>query len=999
MKNVLKTGLFYLVVFTMVLGNSMLSIDFSTPSAHAEEVEEVKPEVLASKVVTDPRIAPNVISAELTPSGVLISWDEITGNFEGYLWHYKVVMSQINTTPAYPLGPNDILLEDFVGPSLPTSYLYEEDLNCGEDYYFSVTAKYTLPEEYMPGNAVSINVPCEPVCDSTISGYKYLYDGQETSIGLQGWDISLTEAFGSQNTVTVVTDINGYYEFTDICYQGPSDEYRLYEYLQAGWNAVNPSTGYYMDVFIDAPDTHLSRDFYNEEIDEPTGELRMCKQEDADGDADPTDTDPMVFNWDFIVDGQITYNDADDGIVDGCATIDVPYGTYNVDEIMQSGWSRTGTDGNGIEQPDGSVDVTIGGPATYIVYFLNQQDQEEPEECPEEDNLIINYSFEEPVVTNASLWQKMSSVLGWVIERVSDNSATTLELHKGWSSNEAADGLQYAELDGDHSTRITQDVVTEEGAEYKLFWSFAARHNITAEQNHLSVEVNGSQIGTNGPIVGSAPLTQNDWENSNYVFTADSTNTEITLEDIGPSDTYGTFVDNVRLCKIADPEPDPEPAPWCSALMGAFKAYYDPSSSVHGVYNEVIDVYKGDGLFEVINLSDEGLVKTMYHEANDAVCYEQFEDEEGFNFQCEDEEVGWCGGLKQGIADFYGQTYINDDLHPRYDLNNDDVVNLSDSVLLAQLIGTDNQAECYTYYVPPFLMCENPEPICGNGGEPEVGEQCDDGNLINGDGCSSSCQLENTPPPPCSGCGTTFAIRDLKSDISCSAFDISWRTTKNSDTILDLGTESGVYTENINNDTNTGNHSLSIADLLPNTTYYYKVRAISTSGKEIEVSEKSFTTPPTEQCEEVLGEKIIGDPLICDFLRPSGSVGGDLDIDGVFQYPNGSLLRDACVPTMPVYLIKDQQKWHVPTWQYLHDKHFGERIYNVVTTVLDYYPDWTGEVLGVKDYADGTLLRGNDMKVYILDKGEKQHINTLEKLAKYLGQDIINVSDEVLARY
>ncbi|MBT4516516.1 MAG: DUF642 domain-containing protein [Candidatus Komeilibacteria bacterium] len=625
---------------------------------------------------------------------------------------------------------------------------------------------------------------------------------------------------------------------------------------------------------------------------------------------------------------------------------------------------------------------------------------EEPEEeCPEEDNLIINYSFEEPVVTNASLWQKMSSVLGWVIERVSDNSATTLEFHKGWSANVAADGLQYAELDGDHSTRITQDVVTEEGAEYKLFWSFAARHNITAEQNHLSVEVNGSQIGTNGPIVGSAPLTQNDWENSNYVFTADSTNTEITLEDIGPSDTYGTFVDNVRLCKIADPEPDPEPAPWCSALMGAFKAYYDPSSSVHGVYNEVIDVYKGDGLFEVINLSDEGLVKTMYHEANDAVCYEQFEDEEGFNFQCEDEEVGWCGGLKQGIADFYGQTYINDDLHPRYDLNNDDVVNLSDSVLLAQLIGTDNQAECYTYYVPPFLMCENPEPICGNGGEPEVGEQCDDGNLINGDGCSSSCQLENTPPPPCSGCGTTFAIRDLKSDISCSAFDISWRTTKNSDTILDLGTESGVYTENINNDTNTGNHSLSIADLLPNTTYYYKVRAISTSGKEIEVSEKSFTTPPTEQCEEVLGEKIIGDPLICDFLRPSGSVGGDLDIDGVFQYPNGSLLRDACVPTMPVYLIKDQQKWHVPTWQYLHDKHFGERIYNVVTTVLDYYPDWTGEVLGVKDYADGTLLRGNDMKVYILDKGEKQHINTLEKLAKYLGQDIINVSDEVLARY
>lgn len=43
-----------------------------------------------------------------------------------------------------------------------------------------------------------------------------------------------------------------------------------------------------------------------------------------------------------------------------------------------------------------------------------------------------------------------------------------------------------------------------------------------------------------------------------------------------------------------------------------------------------------------------------------------------------------------------------------------------------------------------FVECENPpqEPVCGNN-LAETGEECDDGNLINGDGCSASCQNEN----------------------------------------------------------------------------------------------------------------------------------------------------------------------------------------------------------------------------------------------------------------
>jgi TonB family protein len=38
------------------------------------------------------------------------------------------------------------------------------------------------------------------------------------------------------------------------------------------------------------------------------------------------------------------------------------------------------------------------------------------------------------------------------------------------------------------------------------------------------------------------------------------------------------------------------------------------------------------------------------------------------------------------------------------------------------------------------------DPVCGNGSV-EAGEQCDDGNTADGDGCSSTCRIEVRPPP------------------------------------------------------------------------------------------------------------------------------------------------------------------------------------------------------------------------------------------------------------
>ena len=67
-----------------------------------------------------------------------------------------------------------------------------------------------------------------------------------------------------------------------------------------------------------------------------------------------------------------------------------------------------------------------------------------------------------------------------------------------------------------------------------------------------------------------------------------------------------------------------------------------------------------------------------------------------------------------------------------------------DSELL-KLVGQRADCLAAAVYVQNAVFC--PLPVCGNGMQ-EVGEQCDDGNLGDGDGCSSHCTLESASPPP-----------------------------------------------------------------------------------------------------------------------------------------------------------------------------------------------------------------------------------------------------------
>ncbi|MEI6529374.1 MAG: hypothetical protein WCN88_03190 [Candidatus Falkowbacteria bacterium] len=56
------------------------------------------------------------------------------------------------------------------------------------------------------------------------------------------------------------------------------------------------------------------------------------------------------------------------------------------------------------------------------------------------------------------------------------------------------------------------------------------------------------------------------------------------------------------------------------------------------------------------------------------------------------------------------------------------------------------------------------------------------------------------------------------------------------------------------------------------------------------------------------------------------------------------------------------------------------------------------QVLGEKKYADGTLLKGTNHRIYVVKGNAIQYISTLKELAKYRGP-VLKVSDEVISSF
>ncbi|MBU4257130.1 hypothetical protein KKC04_01825 [Patescibacteria group bacterium] len=97
---------------------------------------------------------------------------------------------------------------------------------------------------------------------------------------------------------------------------------------------------------------------------------------------------------------------------------------------------------------------------------------------------------------------------------------------------------------------------------------------------------------------------------------------------------------------------------------------------------------------------------------------------------------------------------------------------------------------------------------------------------------------------------------------------------------------------------------------------------------------------------------------------------------------------------MKVYLIEKQVKRHIANIKAL-EKFTGQEILNVSDEITDFYP--TGLKI-CAEYQNGDLIRGKDMRIYVIKNNKKYYIN-LEELQKYAGRKIYNASNQVLNQY
>lgn len=190
------------------------------------------------------------------------------------------------------------------------------------------------------------------------------------------------------------------------------------------------------------------------------------------------------------------------------------------------------------------------------------------------ENLLQNGSFEEDVVTATQKWDVFSSIAGWQLV-----TGPKFEIQRNLGVT-ASDGSQYLELDADvngptgsspsgeqGSIRIAQSVTVDAGATLQLQFDFAGRKGYTQIDNQLEYRV----LDAAGTVLTSGTLLKNNsnWTTHSVAFTAPAAETEgeegsspattqikIEFADVGANNTFGTFLDNVRLYDLSESTPE-----------------------------------------------------------------------------------------------------------------------------------------------------------------------------------------------------------------------------------------------------------------------------------------------------------------------------------------------------------------------------------------------------------------------------------------------------------
>jgi hypothetical protein len=191
-------------------------------------------------------------------------------------------------------------------------------------------------------------------------------------------------------------------------------------------------------------------------------------------------------------------------------------------------------------------------------------------------DLVVNGSFESPQLSPNS-FQVFEVVPGWT--QVSGFTGMELQHHVAGSPFH---GDQFLELDSFTPTGVAQEVPTQPGRSYTLSFAFSPRPGTVDIDNVLRVTWGGEQVAL--VSADGSVLAETEWRIYTFpVIGGPGTSTTLTFEDLGVSNTLGTYVDAVSVIDHAP------------GAAGLFLAKFDSSGMVQWVRRVAGDV-RGEAL-------------------------------------------------------------------------------------------------------------------------------------------------------------------------------------------------------------------------------------------------------------------------------------------------------------------------------------------------------------------------------------------------------------------
>jgi hypothetical protein len=157
-------------------------------------------------------------------------------------------------------------------------------------------------------------------------------------------------------------------------------------------------------------------------------------------------------------------------------------------------------------------------------------------------NLIVNGGFEDPNIPTPS-WSVFGSITGW-----STTFGSGIEIQDN-VAGAPFEGQQFVELDSYGNSGMAQSVATVLNQLYSLSFAYSPRPNVGSGSNYIELWIDGVLVDSFTAGGGSTTA----WGIRSYSVTGDGS-TSIEFRAAGTSDSYGGYLDDVRLT-AAVPEP------------------------------------------------------------------------------------------------------------------------------------------------------------------------------------------------------------------------------------------------------------------------------------------------------------------------------------------------------------------------------------------------------------------------------------------------------------